>query len=187
MQKDPHQEATKVLSSVKRPTQFETAVLGDVFQVSSSSSKLPSTFDPTRECVFAEQKRKKKCARVKPSKLTLTLLTSKESSIPRGKHRKALETKGRIQKVEFSRDMSAATVKNLIIRAFCHQEDFNFTYRLLCQSQDGKLSTNSVQFPSGDQFVEGALKHRGNVYLVPVDEVCVLACVCTVECSVRVY
>ena len=173
MQQDPHQQATKALLHLKKPTRLEAAALGSIFQT-TSSKRIPLTFDPSRDCVFASQKKKKKSARIKPSKLTLVLLTGKESTIPRGRHRKLLETRGRIVKVEFSREMSTQEVKNRIISTFRQQEDFNVAYRILCQGQDGKLSSSPVQSPNGDMFVENALKHRGNVYLTPVEEVCVL-------------
>ena len=158
---------------MKNPTPFETAAQGTIFPATSSSKlHVPTAFNPNEECVFSSQKKRKKVARIKPSRLSLTLITGKESSIPRGKHRKSLETRGRIKKVEFTREVSAQAVKNKIVATFREQEDFqSLAYRHLCQSQDGKLSTADNQFPSGKDFVENALKHRGNVYLVPVDEV----------------
>ena len=90
-------------------------------------------------------------------------------SIPRGKQRKALETRNRIQKVDFTREMSAQAVRNKIIVTFSEQEDFHGSYSHLFH-HDGRFSIADDQMPTGDQFIEGALKHRGNVYLVPNSE-----------------
>ena len=166
-----HQHTLTAVSRVTKPTKSEAAALGKLFPSSPSLPKLPSSFDPGSECVFASQKRKKKSSRVKPSKLTLTLLPLGSSAIPRGKHRKILENGGRLKKVEFYREMSSQVVQNKIITAFVEQEDFHSTYSLLLQSQDGRLTLADNQFPTGEQFVEEALKHRGNVYLTPKKKV----------------
>ena len=154
-----------------KSSKVEAASLSKLFPSSPSLPKFESNFDPGGDCVFSAQKQKKKAARVKASKLTLTLLHGSAGTIPRGKHRKTLQTSERIQKVDFTREMSAQVVKNKIIAAFSGQKDFNSAYSLLTQSQDGRLSTADNQYPTGQQFVENALKHRGNVYLVPRKEV----------------
>jgi hypothetical protein len=103
---------------------------------------------------------------VKPSSLTLFLLSpQKTATIPRGKHRKELVEDGRVIKVEFCRTMGARVVKNKIVKAFSAQKDFQGAYSLLSQSQHGQLTMADNQFPSGQEFVGEALKHRGNVYL----------------------
>ena len=63
--------------------------------------------------------------------------------------------------VEFSREMSSQVVRNKIITAFAEQKDFHSTYSLLSQSQSGGLMVADNQYPTGEQFVGGALKHRG--------------------------
>ena len=111
--------------------------------------------------------------RIKPSNISVVLLRgggSPVTTIPRGKHRKNLLEYGRIKKIEFTREMSAQVVKNKIIAAFSGQSDFHSSYSLLSQSQDGRLSVADNQYPSGEQFVEKALKHRGNVYLIAKKE-----------------
>ena len=158
------------VSDVKKLLRPEASAMATLFQ-SSASSKLPLAFDPTRECVFAAQKKKKKAARVKPCKTTLFLLTGKESFIPRGAHRKK---RGRIQKVEMTRVLSPQGIKNKIIVALKEQPDFESAYHLLTQEQNGKLTFGCEQFPNGEEFVSNALKHRGNVYLVPAPEVCIV-------------
>ena len=70
-------------------------------------------------------------------------------------------------KVEFNREMSPQVVRNKILATFAGQEDFSSSYSILSQSQDGKLSPADNQFPTGEQFVDKSLRHRGNVYLAP--------------------
>lgn len=159
---------------VVKPTKSEAAALGKLFPSSPSLPKLPSSFDPG-----SEQKPKKKSGRVKSSKLTLTLLSAGSSVIPRGKQRKALQNESRMKTVEFSREMSSRVVRNKIITAFAEQKDFHSTYSILSQGQNGKLVVADNQYPTGEQFVGSALKHKGNVYLTPMKKVC--------ESEIRVY
>jgi hypothetical protein len=161
------------VSKVVKPTKVEASALGKLFPSSPSLPKLPSSFDPSRECVFAQQKQRKKSCRIKPSKLTLTLLSLGSCVIPRGKQRKALHDAGRMKTVEFSREMSSQVVRNKIITAFALQKDFHSTYNLLSQGQNGRLMVADNQNPSGEEFVGGVLKHRGNVYLTPMERVVV--------------
>ncbi len=139
---------------------------------SSSSQKVPDTFDPTKGCVFADRKGKRKAARVRPCHVNLILLCDMESRTPRGKQKQSLIANGRVKKIDFCRNMSSHVVKNTILRAFAGIEDFGSSYVLLHQGQDGRLSNADVQQPSGDTFVTEALNHRGNVYLRPGFEVC---------------
>ncbi|KAF3980805.1 MAG: hypothetical protein HFP76_00190 [Methylococcales symbiont of Iophon sp. n. MRB-2018] len=157
-----------------KPSRLEATALSKLFPSSQASlPKLAANFDPGSDCVFAEQKKRKKSARVKPSKLNLAFLRARRvpTTIPRGKHRKDLVTNGRIRKVDFTREMSAQVVKNTIITAFSELQDFNSSYNILSQSQDGRLTLADNQYPSGVQFVDKALKHRGNVYLTCMEEV----------------
>jgi hypothetical protein len=152
-----------------KPSKSEARTLSKLFPTTPSLTKVSASFDPGSACVFAAQKKKKKSARIKPSNINLVLLHSgglPVTSIPRGKHRKSLLDSGCIKKIEFTREMTAQVVKNKIIAAFSGQSDFHSSYNLLSQSQDGRLSVADNQYPSGENFVEKALKHRGNVYLI---------------------
>ncbi len=163
---NPHQSTISKVSRVMKPSKAESAALGKLFPTSSSFSKLSSGFDPGSDLVFAAQKRRKKAARVKPSMLNLALLSVGTTSIPRGKHRKDLLARDQVRKVEFTREMSVQVVRNKIISTFSGQNPFT-GYHLLSQGQDGRLTVSDNQCPTGEQFVEEALKHRGNVYLMP--------------------
>ena len=146
---------------------MQTTALAKLFPA-SSSPKVPSTFDPNRECIFTIQKRQKKTARIRSSKITLVLLIcGTEWAIPRGKQRKFLELQKRIQKVEFYRRMKFRDVQRKIMAAFCNVEDFDGVFSFLAQQQDGRLSLAEEQTPSGNLLIDTASKHRGNVYLVP--------------------
>ena len=63
-------------------------------------------------------------------------------------------------------------VKNKIIVAF------HSAYKLLAQSQDGRLTPCDNQLPTGEQLIEKGMKHRGNIYLA--EEKVHMKCVCVV-------
>ena len=178
------------VTKVLKPSKAEASALSKLFPSTPPLPKVPSGFDPSRDLVCAAQKKKKKAVRVKPSSLNLALHVG-TTAIPRGKHRKKLLESNRIQKVEFTRYMSAQIVKNKIVAAFSSQENFCGAYTLLSQSQDGRLTLAENQYPTGQQFVNNALKHRGNVYLCyknskEVRITCVCVCVCVCVCGRRV-
>ena len=77
----------------KRPAPAAAKVLKKLFP-SSTSTPVPSSskrpFDPTAECVFAMEKKKKKAARSRPTKIQFILLKEFEKGLPRGNTRKEL-------------------------------------------------------------------------------------------------
>ena len=175
------------VAKVMKPSKAEASALSKLFPSTPSLPKVSSGFDPSSDVVFAAQKKRKKAARVKPSMVNLALLQAGTTTIPRGKHRKQLLESGRVKKVEFTREFSSQVVKNTILRAF---SGLCSSYSILTQSQDGRLTLSDNQYPTGEQFVANALRHRGNIYLTfkegeDADEVfshvatlCVCVCVC---------
>lgn len=146
---------------VKKLNQVDAASLRQLFPASSSTPrKRPSTFDPTRECVALAQKKKKKAARVKPSKLTIIALREQDvkRGVPRGKYRQSLATEDRVQKLEFHRNMTPLEVQNILIRGF--QSIKLGQYRVLTVDSTGLLVDNDNQSPGGDALISDAQKRK---------------------------
>ncbi len=157
-----HRKASTAITKVVKPSTAEAAALARLFP-SSSSPQVPKGFDPNKESVFSGLKKRKKAARMKPSKVVLTLLNNDGIFTPRGKGKKVLEAKQRIKRVEFHREMNSEAVKDGIASAYSHLDDFN--YKILSHSQDGRLLEAEDQHPPGNKLIENAAKHHGNVYL----------------------
>ena len=71
---------------MKRSPQKHTEAMAAHFPPCSSTLKhlhLSNVFDPTLQCVTFHQKQKKKAARVKATKVTVMLVKSNASSVPR--------------------------------------------------------------------------------------------------------
>lgn len=155
-----------ILERVKKPLAAEATVLARCFpSTQSASNKRPlqsPAFDPTAACVALPAKRKKKAfggSRVKPSNVTVVMLPKFCYSIPRGKKRKALQEQGRVQVVQFSRNMTPEEVQAAIRSGFEHLELHVFTY-LQCSPQ-GALSVSLIQELDG----ESAASRKGSLYV----------------------
>ena len=136
---------------------------------SSSTSKLPrrpETFDPTAQSVaYHWQKQKKAAPRVKPSKITVALVDRSAKGIPRGKHRKTLQDKNYIVKVDFFRTMTAKQVNRAVLKAFEHCNLKSFQYQSIDPAHHFKA--DSEQEKDGNMIVDGGTK--GSIYIKELD------------------
>ena len=127
-----------------------------LFPSSSSTPKRPrlsNAFDPTLQCVALHQKQKKKAVRVKATKITIVLVKSTAGSVPRGKHRKLLQERKRIEKLEIYRTMSASEVRDAILGAFAHLPLKSFVY--LSVNPTHCFTVDSVQDKDGTVIADG--------------------------------
>ena len=114
---------------MKKPTQDEAKALAKLFPFSGNLRKR-QTFDPHNECVAGPSHAKKKKftkSAPKPASIEVIALKSFQRRIPRGAHRKKLQTNERIKKVKLNRAMTPQLVKQKIIEKFSPKID-NFTY-----------------------------------------------------------
>lgn len=93
------QKAESIIARVKRPSNSEA--VASLFP-SNTTRKQPS-FDPTAECIALPNQRKKKSAtkgREKSASVRVVMLKSYSKTVPRGKRRQLLVTKGRVKTVK---------------------------------------------------------------------------------------
>ena len=76
--------------------------------------------------------------RIKPKKLSIVLLGSKQKKVPKGNKRKLLKLSGRIKTLNFKRCMTAQDVRNILVKGFKEFDLQNVLY-LIC-GQDNILT-----------------------------------------------
>ena len=155
-------QAISRCSSLKKPTDSEARALARLFPSSAKRTATVAVFDPN-ECVAEPQQKKKKRAyssQGRPVNITVVLLKSFSSTIPKGKLRKALKDSGRIKTVALTRLMSAQQVRNSIIRAFHPLLGTEWIF-LDCNQESNCLEEAKDQGKSGDTIVS----RRGCLYL----------------------
>ena len=126
-------------------------------------------FDPTSECAFATQQKRKKAARVKPTNITLTIIKNVSKGVPRGKYKTELMDKKMCIKIPLFRNMSGQQVRTALLEKLLTVDDI-VDYKLLqCSGQ--QLMHALDQLPSGSDIIDSAMKRKGNiVYAFPVSK-----------------
>lgn len=162
---------------MKKPSKELASTLRKLFPSSSSSTKRKS-FDPSDDCVFVSQQKKKKAARVKPTLITLMLIKHRCRGVPRGKYKNDLIEKDMCIKVPLLRSMTSDQVRDaLLSKVTTHAEYVDYEL-LQCVGQ--RLVEAPEQLPCGSDIVDDAAKRKGNVvYVHPIKkavqlEVCFL-------------
>ena len=97
-------QAESIISRVKKPTQAEAKALSSYFPSSYANAARKWSFDPSTECVVLPMQKKKKAAtkRQRPGNITVIMMKEYSSTIPKGKRRERLTSKGRILSLRFS-------------------------------------------------------------------------------------
>ncbi len=150
-------------SSISKPVRAHAKVLQQLFPSSSAKRpKLSGVFNPTQPCVAAEQHRKKKASRCKPSIITIVLIEDKRRVVPKGKYRSALNDNGRIKRVEFTRGMSSEDVKKSVKAAF---PGLSLPIFLECEVTQCLVMTDNQEL-DGSELIASAHKRKGSVYIV---------------------
>ena len=162
------QETTKqaglVCQKMNKPSAAHAKVLRGMFPSSSGSKKRTSTaFDPTDDCVFLDQKRKKKAARSKMTKISIFVLEDHSRGVPRGAARKRMIDNHRVVKVDIQRNMSPKQVKSLILREIEHLDIDTYT---ILECVGSRLIEAVNQMPNGDDLIEDAVKRKGAVVYI---------------------
>lgn len=165
--------AVGLCNKVRKPSQGHASTLRKLFPSSSSRSAkrkpLASNFDPTDECAFAGEQKRKQGARLKPTNINLTIVKDPSKGVPRGKCRKGLmENDDTCVKVPLVRSMSSDLVRSIFKDELVSRSIAD--YKLLeCDGQ--QLVEASEQSPCGSDIIDSALKRKGKtVYIQPVME-----------------
>ena len=129
--------------------------------IAKSARKRP--FDPSSDCVVADQQSKKKASntRMKPKNINVVLCRKKPTLVPKGHSRKQLRSSGRIVKLQFKRCMTVSQVGSTITDDF---SEFNVEeYQYLRCGQDNIMLVNEDQELDGDDVAE--LAGQGSLYI----------------------
>ena len=160
-----------ICNKIKQPSKADAQVLRNLFPASGPSRKRSYTFDPTSQCVAADQQRKKKKAiRNRVSKVTILQVNNVARGIPKGKYRRELKKDGQEVVVKLKRNMSAREVKNSLIRGTKLSN-----YQILAPSQVGKLVYAENQDPTGDEVIENITKRKFPMYISEKEHVISMA------------
>ena len=162
------QKASDVCKRLGKPSSSDAKVLSRLFP--SSVSRPPKrplkAFDPASECVALVQQKKKKAFKSKPSNVEVIMVCDK-STIPRGKARKMLDDQGKVQKIEFRREMSNREVTNCVLRNFDHVHNL-IGFTLLETDRGGKLHPSQNEKPDGEYIIVDGRRKSGPIYIYPI-------------------
>ena len=126
-------------------------------------------FDPVAESVVLPRQKKKKAAITKqrPSQVTVVMMKEYCPTIPKGKFRQKLASKGKIQTLRFTRIMTHSEVRDKILDAF----DVRSFVVLDCDNTGHNLIKSSDQLVDGER----AIVRKGALYLCEnFDMVCLI-------------
>ena len=84
--------------------------------------------------------------------------------VPKGKYRTELKRGKRIEKLEFTRNMSGLQVRNVVTRGFQHILLMSFNY-LTCGESGQSLILSSEQEQDGSIVVSDAQSRKGILYI----------------------
>ena len=84
-----------ILDKVKKPSPAAARVLANIFSTECEKRPAAEAFDPTDVCVANPAKKKKKAFRSKPSHISVAVLPTPHSMVPRGKRRDKLRAENR--------------------------------------------------------------------------------------------
>ena len=112
----------------------------------------------------SNKKKKKKAARCKANKVTVVAVKDETKGVPKGKYRTELKREKCIEKLEFTRNMSALQVRNVVTRGFQHIPLMSFNY-LTCGESGQSLILASEQEQDGSIVVSDAQSRKGIMYI----------------------
>ena len=130
-------------------------------------------FDPTADCVFTVEKKKKKAACSRGTMVKFALLNDFEKGLPRKEIRKQLLEGNCAKKIEIFRTMSADEVKAKVLREFTAISMISYL-----QLNGGvHMAISSQQQLDGNEVITSAKKRNGNVVYI-TDRTLVYISVC---------
>lgn len=162
----------------KKPTAATAQALKKLFPSSTSTpvSEMhrKRVFDPTAECVFSNEKKKKKAVRSRATTVKFVFIKNYAEGLPKNKNRKELLDGKCTKKIEIYRTMNADQVKAKVLREFTSIGISVFSYLNL----DGgiRFTISTQQNLDGNGVITSAKKKNGNiVYITDHTPVAILA------------
>lgn len=126
--------------------------LKHLFPATSSSGSKKRKFNPAEECVASDAHRKRKAAnlRVRPKNISVVVLESMPTHVPKGHVRSKLVKKGNVKQILFRRNMTPDEVRAILVREFrgINVQTAQFLQckpsNVLCLSHDQELGGEGV-------------------------------------------
>ena len=140
-----------------------SSVLRKMFATTSTVQKRPIPFDPTADCVFEQQKKKKKAARNKISKISIMVVRNIQDGVPKAANKDKLIEEGRMIKVDLTRQMQSGQVRAVFLNAV---KGLNIKAYQVLDVVGQKLAVSKNQHPDGDTVIENASRRKGNMLYV---------------------
>lgn len=118
-------------------------------------------FDPTADCVFSAEKKKKKACRNRGTSVTFVLISDIQKGVPRRKADKdKLIADGHSKKTDVFRSMSVNQVQAKVLRLFAIN---SFEY---LEVNGTNLFVGTNQLLNGDEVIESAVKRKGHTMYI---------------------
>ena len=155
------QKAQSIISRVITPSKVEVSALASHFSAKSLAQSSAHGW-----------KRRKSNARIRPTKVTVVLLEKYSASVPKGKIRQDLASRGRILSIRFHRGMSSQDVQEKIEEAFTSP---SFTF-LECDSGHHLIKAAEQELNGED-----VVTRKGSLYLC--EQFSKVWCLCWQECD----
>ena len=134
-----------------------------MFDTPATVQKRPSAFDPTADCVFEQQKKKKKAARNKISKISIMVVRNIQDGVPKAANKDKLIEEGRMIKVDLTRQMQPGHVRAVFLNAV---KGLNIKAYQVLDVVGQKLAVSKNQDPDGDTIIKNASRRKGNMLYV---------------------
>ena len=157
-------QAMSLCAKISKPKEEHAKYLSSLFP-STSTPKQAASFDPVKESLNTDQRKKKKGSRrSRAFKLWIVVGEKIFTSIPKSTLRKKLNKAGRIKKLEFRRTMAPSHVKNVIVNAF---PNLKLDCPVFMKCVDMKMVMMEIEgggYPSGSVIQSIASKEIKFVY-----------------------
>ena len=147
-----------------RPDVKCAATLKHLFPATSSTGSAKRKFNPADDCVASAAHRKKKAAnlRVRPKSISVVMLESMPTHVPKGHARYKLVKKGHVKQIFFRRNMTAEEVRAIIVGEFAGIDNVQTAQFLRCKPSN-VLCLHQEQELDGEGVID--LAGQGSLYL----------------------
>lgn len=153
---------TSVSNKLGNPSEAHVKALKALFPSSSSAPRKrnSSAFDPLDECVFSQEQKKRRGARMKTVQVCV-FVEDYTKGVPHGAARKKMIDNKHLVKVELCRNMTPSQIRATILKEVSHLGISSMFTMLECN--DNCLVVAADQQPTGDNVIESA--ERGYFYI----------------------
>ena len=150
-----------ICNSIGKPDEAHASALRRLFPSSTSvpRKRCSTAFDPMQDCVFLSEKKKKKAARKKPTRISIIVVKDIGRGVPRGNYKQQLVREERVVKAEVHRAMKWDQVKSTILTAITHLNITDFKVLECVNGQ--KLVEAENASPDGNAIVESTSRRKG--------------------------